>query len=98
MTRLDSKVSDVVNRIILEHEERKRSEDDLKHQIEMRTKMQDEKMNYEKEEMRDRYMAMDSLVRAEFQRKEEAIRALQDMVDNNIKSLYGAIKQEEVSR
>jgi hypothetical protein len=49
--------------------------------------MQDEKINYEKEEMRDRYMAMDSLVRAEFQRKEEAIRSLHDMFENNIKSL-----------
>lgn len=96
--RLDSKISDVVNRVVLEHEERKRAEDDIKNQVEMRSKMQEEKMNYEKEEMRDRYMAMDSLVRAEFQRKEESIRALQSMVENNIKSLYGTIKQEEVSR
>ena len=49
--RLDSKITEVLNRIVIEHEERKRSEDDLKHQMEVRTKLQEEKMNYEKEEI-----------------------------------------------
>lgn len=35
-----------------------------------------EKSKYEREEMRDRYSAMDSVVKAEFQRKDEAIMGL----------------------
>lgn len=97
-TRLDSKITEVLNRIIIEHEERKRSEEDLRHQMDIRTKLQEEKINYEKEEMRDRYMAMDSLVRAEFQRKEESIRSLGELVENNIKRIQTAIKQEEITR
>lgn len=96
--RLDSKITEVLNRIIIEHEERKRTEDDIRHQIDIRNKMMEEKMNYEKEEMRDRYMAMDSLVRAEFQRKEESIKSLAELLENNIKRLQSNLKQEEISR
>ena len=46
-----------------------------------------EKQNYEREEMRDRYKAMDSLVRAEFQRKDEAILALNRLIETNVRSL-----------
>jgi hypothetical protein len=35
-----------------------------------------EKAKHEREEMRDRYSAMDAVVRAEFQRKDEAIMSL----------------------
>lgn len=97
-TSLESRVTEVLNRITIEHEERKRSEEDLKHQMDVRTKLQEEKINYEKEEMRDRYMAMDSLVRAEFQRKEESIRSLGDLIENNIKRIQTSIKQEEITR
>jgi len=97
-TRLDSRITEVLNRIVIEHEERKRAEEDIKHQMEIRTKLHEEKMNYEKEEMRDRYMAMDSLVRAEFQRKEEAIRSLAELLENNVKRIQQSLKQDEISR
>ena len=97
-SRLDSRVSEVLNRIIIEHEERRRGEEDLKHQLEIRSKLTEEKMNYEKEEMRDRYMAMDSLVRAEFQRKEEAIRSLGELIETNVKKIQSGLKQEEITR
>ncbi len=42
----------------------------------MKDKLNNEKSKHEREEMRDRYSAMDSVVRAEFQRKDEAILAL----------------------
>jgi len=48
----------------------------LKNHVDFRDKVIEEKQQYEREEMRDRYMAMDSLVRAEFQRKDEAIKSL----------------------
>lgn len=40
--------------------------DDLKYQMEVKEKMNTEKSKFEREEMRDRYSAMDAIVRAEF--------------------------------
>lgn len=59
-------MTDLVNRLLLEQEERLRSLDDIKYQIDMKEKMNSEKNKHEREEMRDRYAAMDSIVRAEF--------------------------------
>ena len=59
-------MTDLVNRLLLEQEERMRSLDDIKYQIDMKEKMNSEKAKHEREEMRDRYSAMDSIVRAEF--------------------------------
>jgi hypothetical protein len=59
-------MTDLVNRLLLEQEERLRSLDDLKYQIDIKEKMNQEKTKHEREEMRDRYSAMDSIVRAEF--------------------------------
>lgn len=75
-SRLEIKITDLVNRLLLEQEERLRSIDDVRYQIDMKEKMIQEKSKHEREEMRDRYSAMDQIVRAEFQRKDEAIIAL----------------------
>lgn len=39
---------------------------DIKYQIDVKDKMLLEKQKYEREEMRDRYNAMDAVVKAEF--------------------------------
>jgi hypothetical protein len=96
--KLETKVSDLVNRIVMEHVERQRSQEDIKQQVDTRGKLIEDKISYEREEMRDRYMAMDVLVRSEFQRKEEAIKSVNDMVENNIKALQNNIKDEEYAR
>lgn len=69
-------MTDLVNKILMESDERLRGLDDIRYQLEMKDKMLNEKTKHEREEMRDRYQAMDSIVRAEFQRKDEAILAL----------------------
>jgi hypothetical protein len=43
-----------------------RSVDDIRYQIDIKEKMNNEKTKHEREEMRDRYSAMDSVVRSEF--------------------------------
>jgi hypothetical protein len=48
--------------------------------------------------MRDRYNAMDSVVRTEFQRKDEAIQALQTGLETQIRTVNGWVKQEELAR
>jgi len=56
----------MVNRIVTEHEERVKQHDEFKNQVEMRDQLQQERSQYEREEMREKYESMDSLVRAEF--------------------------------
>ena len=92
------KITDLVNRLLLEQEERMRSLDDIRYQIDMKEKLNTEKAKHEREEMRDRYSAMDQIVRAEFQRKDEAILALQNGLEQQIRTVNGWIKQEELSR
>ena len=41
--RLDNKVSEMVNRVILEHEERVKSQDELKNHVDFRDKVIEEK-------------------------------------------------------
>jgi len=48
--------------------------------------------------MRERYNTMDALVRAEFERKDEAIRTLHNIVETQVRALQGGLKQEELAR
>jgi len=57
-----------------------------------------ERQQYEREEMRERYNTMDALVRAEFERKDEAIRTLHNIVETQVRALQGGLKQEELAR
>ena len=96
--KLENKNIELVNRIVNEHVERQRQQEDIKQQVDVRSKLIEDKVGYEREEMRDRYMALDVLVRAEFQRKEEAVKSLNEMIENNVKNLQNNIKDEEYSR
>jgi hypothetical protein len=48
-------MTDLVNRLLLEQEERMRSVDDIRYQLDIKDKMNQEKQKHEREEMRDRY-------------------------------------------
>ena len=96
--KLEIKMTDMVNRLLLEQEERQRQMDDIKYQMDIKDKMLHEKTKYEREEMRDRYSAMDSVVKAEFQRKDEAIMGLQHSLETQLKTINGWLKQEELAR
>lgn len=91
-------MTDLVNKILMESDERLRGLDDLRYQLEMKDKLLNEKTKHEREEMRDRYQAMDAIVRAEFQRKDEAILALQNSLETQIRTINGWVKQEELAR
>lgn len=75
-----------------------RSLDDLRYQLDMKEKMNNEKSKNERDEMRDRYSTMDAIVRSEFQRKDEAIMALQNSLEQQIRTINGWVKQEELHR
>lgn len=95
-SRLEIRMTELVNRLLLEQEERMRSVEDIKYQLDVKEKMNTEKAKHEREEMRDRYSAMDSVVRSEFQRKDEAILALQTSLETQIRTINGWVKQEEL--
>lgn len=58
-SRLEIRVTELVNRLLLEQEERMRSFEDIRYQLDVKEKMNTEKSKHEREEMRDRYAAMD---------------------------------------
>lgn len=97
-SRLEIRVTELVNRLLLEQEERMRSFEDIRYQLDVKEKMNTEKSKHEREEMRDRYAAMDQVVRAEFQRKDEAILSLQTSLETQIRTINGWVKQEELAR
>ena len=66
-------MTDLVNRLLLQQEDRLRSIEEIKYQMDVKDKILQEKTKHERDEMRDRYSAMDSVVKSEFQRKDEAI-------------------------
>lgn len=68
--RMEVKVTDLVNRLLTEQEERSRQIEDVRYQIDTKDRMEREKGRQGVEEMRERYNAMDSNVRNEFQRKD----------------------------
>jgi hypothetical protein len=59
-------MTDLVNRLILEQEDRLRSIEEIKYQMDVKDKILNEKTKHERDEMRDRYSAMDSVVKSEF--------------------------------
>jgi hypothetical protein len=53
--RIELKVTDLVNRLMMEQDDRMRGHDEIKYQLEVKDKMYNDKAKYEREEMRDRY-------------------------------------------
>ena len=68
--RLEIKVTDLVNRLLSEQEERTRQIDDVRYQMDLKERMEREKGRQGVEEMRERYNQMGANVRNEFQRKD----------------------------
>ena len=64
----------------------------------MKDRMEKEKGRQGVEEMRERYNQMDSNIRQEFQRKDQAIQSLSSNLEAQIRSINGWIRQEEMAR
>lgn len=56
------------------------------------------RLEINKEAMADRYNSMDSVIKAEFQRKDEALMHLQQQLDNELRNINNYIKAEEAAR
>ena len=64
----------------------------------MKDRMDKEKSKQGMDELRDRYNQMDSNVRQEFQRKDQAIAQMQSNLEAQIRGINGWIRQEEMAR
>ena len=64
----------------------------------MKEKLNNERVQYEREEIRERLYALESLNRTDSQRKEEAIRQLSTLVESQVSAIYSNIKNEEAQR
>lgn len=90
--KLEMRMTEVVQRLLMEQDERMKGYEDLRYQLDVKEKLINEKSKYEREEMRDRYQTMDAIVRAEFQRKDEAILAIQNNLEAQIKTINSWVK------
>ena len=96
--KLEVKMTDLVNRLLTEQDERSRQIEDVRYQMEMKDKLAGEKNRHGVDELRDRQNQIDSTVKQEFQRKDAAIQQLQNTFDSQIRSINGWIRQEELAR
>lgn len=97
-TKLEVRMTELVSRLLSEQDERMKNVDELKYTIDVKEKMINEKSKYEREEMRNRYSAMDAITKAEFQRHNEAIVGIQNNLEAQMKTVSSWIKQEELNR
>ena len=97
-TKLEVRMTELVSRLLNEQDERMKNVEDLRYTIDTKEKMINEKSKYEREEMRNRYSAMDAITKAEFQRHNEAIAGIQNNLEAQMKTISSWIKQEELNR
>jgi hypothetical protein len=97
-TKLEARMTELVSRLLNEQDERMKNIDDLRYTLDTKEKMINEKSKYEREEMRNRYAAMDAITKAEFQRHNEAIAGIQNNLEAQMKTISSWIKQEELNR
>lgn len=62
-SKLENRVQETVNRLMMEHEERIRSYEEIKKNLDLRDRISNEKQMSEKMETKAKYDTMDSLVR-----------------------------------
>lgn len=97
-SRLEIRSGEMLNKLVMEQEERLRHHHDLKSTFELKDKMIQEKIQYDRDEFRDRFSSLESFFKTELQRKEELINNVNSTLDLQIRNVYDTIKQEEQAR
>ena len=59
-------MTEMVNRMMQEQDDRMRQVDEIRATIDMKDRLNNQAVKHERDEMRDRYAAMDSVVKSEF--------------------------------
>lgn len=90
--KLEIKMTDLVNRLLSEQDQRARQIEEVRYQLEMKDKLANEKGRHNLDELRDRQNQIDSNVRQELQRKEASIQQLSANFDAQIRSINGWLR------
>ena len=96
--RLEIKSGDLFNKLLQEQEERLRNHEDLKYTFELKDKMIQEKLQYDRNEFKTRISSVESYVKTELQRKEDMIQNLSSNFDNQIRNIVDTIRTNEAMR
>lgn len=91
---LENRMQETVNRLMSEHEERIRSQEEIKKNLDLRERIAAEKQMSERMENKAKYDTMDALVRAELLKKEESIRSLHKAMEDQFRNLMTELQGE----
>lgn len=97
-SRVESKSSDLLNRLLQEQEDRLRTHEDLKYNVELKDKMTQDKLSYDRSEFKTRVSSLESYFKTELQRKEDLIQALSTNLDQQTRNIYETIRLNEINR
>ena len=93
-SKLENRVQETVSRLMVEHEERLRSQQEIKKNLDLRERVMAEKQMSEKMENKAKYDTMDSLVRNELLKKEESIRSLHRAMEDQFRSMMAELNAQ----
>ena len=96
--RLEVKSGDLFNKLIQEQEERLRNHEDLKYTFELKDKMIQEKLQFDRNEFKNRISSLENYLKTELQRKEDMIQGLNSNLDNQIRNIHETIRTNESIR
>lgn len=97
-TRLELRMTEVLTRLVHEQEDRLRNHEEIKTSLDLKDKLVQERISYDREEMRDRYLNIDSFLKQELTRRDETLNTIQHGFEMQVRNLYDALKQEELRR
>ncbi|KAM3144712.1 hypothetical protein pb186bvf_003021 [Paramecium bursaria] len=96
--RLESRMTEVVNRIVMEHEARVKSVDELKQNIQIKDQMNAERYQYEREELTSKILGLEQMWRTDSQKKDEQFRQIQVALETQVNAIFINLQNEEAQR
>ncbi|CAD8113035.1 unnamed protein product [Paramecium sonneborni] len=96
--RLDTRVTEVINRIVMEHEQRVKTMEEMKQAQSLKDQINMERLQYEREEVISQLRSLEQFQRVDSQKKDEAIRSLQTIIETQVNQILVNIQNEEAQR
>ena len=93
--KLEVKSNDLLNRLMQEQEERLRNHEDIKYTFDLKDKMTQEKLMFDRNEFKNRMTSVEGFLKTELQRKEEMIQNLASNLDVQVRNVLETIRMNE---
>jgi hypothetical protein len=97
-SRLELRMTEVLTRLVHEQEDRLRNHEEIKTSLDIKERMTQDRLTYDRDEMRERYLNMDSFIKQELGRRDETLSSVQHGFEAQVRNLYDVLKQEEIKR